>query len=342
MNGNRVLAGVMIAVAAFAVAAVAAGPAPGGAPVTTRAARAANAGPPGPWAPEVLPGKGLAEHDFMYAGESAPLTITIVRGGKVDWTYTHPGKGEISDATRLSNGNIVFAYQFGAAEVTPEKKVIWEYPAPAGREIHTVTPMGKEKVMLIENGDPAKLKVINITTGAVEKEFELAVGNPKQVHPQFRRARVTAAGTFLVSHMDMGKVSEYDGDGKELWTVAVRSPWSAERLKNGNTLIASNSNFVREVNPKGETVWEFRQADTPEIRLFNTQTAYRLANGNTIINNWRGKSGQNVPVQAIEVTPEKKVVWALRSWEEPANLGPSTNIQLLDEPGVPEDGEMQR
>jgi hypothetical protein len=41
-------------------------------------------------------------------------------------------------------------------------------------------------------------------------------------------------------------------------------------------------------------------------------------------------------VQAWEVTPDKKVVWALRSWTDPTNLGPSTTIQLLDEPSAPE------
>jgi hypothetical protein len=44
----------------------------------------------------------------------------------------------------------------------------------------------------------------------------------------------------------------------------------------------------------------------------------------------------------FEVTPEKKVVWALRSWDSPAALGPATVIQLLDEPGVPENGDLQR
>ena len=42
-------------------------------------------------------------------------------------------------------------------------------------------------------------------------------------------------------------------------------------------------------------------------------------------------------IQAIEVTPDKKVVWALSAWTPPADLGPATCIQLLDEPGIPED-----
>jgi hypothetical protein len=44
-------------------------------------------------------------------------------------------------------------------------------------------------------------------------------------------------------------------------------------------------------------------------------------------------------VQLIEVTPDKKVVWALRDWN---TLGPASSTQLLDEPGVPEKGQLQR
>jgi len=34
-------------------------------------------------------------------------------------------------------------------------------------------------------------------------------------------------------------------------------------------------------------------------------------------------------VQAVEFTPDKKIVWVLRSWENP-DLGPATTIQILD------------
>ena len=44
-------------------------------------------------------------------------------------------------------------------------------------------------------------------------------------------------------------------------------------------------------------------------------------------------------VQLIEVTPGKKVVWALRDW---TILGPASSTQLLDEPGVAENGDLQR
>ena len=71
-----------------------------------------------------------------------------------------------------------------------------------------------------------------------------------------------------------------------------------------------------------------------------TQSALRLPNGNTLItvNNetaWRpGMTPDSwAPVQVIEVTPAKKIVWALRDWN---NLGAVTTIQLLDDPRIKE------
>jgi hypothetical protein len=55
--------------------------------------------------PSQLPGKGLAQQDFLYAGESHDRKIFIVREGKIAWSYDDPaGKGEISNAVMLSMG----------------------------------------------------------------------------------------------------------------------------------------------------------------------------------------------------------------------------------------------
>lgn len=295
-----------------------------------------------PTLPAVLPGKGLAEHDFFYAGEAKEEKMFIVRQGKVVWSYTHPGKGEISDAVRLSNGNVLFAHQFGVTEISADKQVVWNFDAPSKTEIHTAQPIGQDRLWFIQNGNPAKCVVVNKVTGKTEKEFVLPVKNPEAPHGHFRHARLTSAGTLLVAHMDLSKVCEYDLDGKELWFVEIPNPWSAVELKNGNILIVSNKKFVREVDRKGETIWEFAPADLPGYQISNLQLATRLPNGNTLVNNWFNQwaanrlTPENGPVQAVEITPEKKVVWALRSWTGETNLGPSTIIQLLDEPGIPE------
>ncbi len=125
--------------------------------------------------------------------------------------------------------------------------------------------------------------------------------------------------------------------------MGAPSAWAAVRLKNGNTLISGNQHgYVREVNSKGETVWEIDKDDLPGITLLTVQEVSRLANGNTLINNWAGSRPlEEWPhtVQLVEVTPAKKVVWALRDW---STLGPASSTQLLDEPGAAEKGQLQR
>jgi hypothetical protein len=292
--------------------------------------------------PRVLPGKGLAQHDFFYAGEAKSQDMYIVRKGKIVWEFHDPaGKGEISDAVLLSNGSVLFAHQFGVTLIDRDKKVLWNYDAPSGTEVHTAQPIGKDKVLYVQNGDPAKLVVVNIVTGKTEREFVLPVKNPKSVHGHFRHVRLTEAGTLLVAHMDLNKIVEYDSTGKEVWSHSPgAATWSAERLKNGNTLI-TGARLVREVNPAGATVWEFTPADVPDYLFNSMQIAKRLPNGNTLINTWFNQwngpvDAATAPVQALEVTPDKKIVWALRAWGNPVDLGPSTTIQLLDTPSVPE------
>lgn len=309
------------------------------------------------YAPAILPGKGLAQHPFLYTGEwdhrKTNQTIFVVRGGKVAWTYDIPIKDadgtleELGDATMLSNGNIVFCRKVGASEITPDKKIIWDMAAPKGTEIHSVQPIGLDRVLVTQNGDPAKLMLINTVSGKTEKELTLPVPQPvKSPHLQFRRVHQTKAGTYLAAHLNDNKVVEYDADGKEIWSFAAKGPWSATRLKNGNTLITSYHSTVLEVNQQGEVVWQFSEQDIPEYKCFIFQEASRLANGNTVICNWCPadiKDPKHWPgsVQVLEVTPAKKVVWALSEWNNP-DLGPASSIQLLDEPGVAEKGDLQR
>ena len=297
------------------------------------------------YSPAILPGRGLAQHPFFYAGEwnhpSPDQTMYVVRDGKVVWSYSIPLKSpagtiqEYSDATLLSDGRVLFAHMTGARLIGADKQTLWSYEAPKGFEVHVAQPLGSDRAMIVQNGNPATMMIFNTATGVKEKEFVLPTGNPAKQHGHFRRARITPAGTLLAAHMDNNKVAEYDMDGKEVWALAVLSPWAAVRLKNGNTLVTSNRGFVREYTPKGDTVWEFTQADVPGIKLFSLQEANRLANGNTVISNWcpngiKDPKAWPGSVQVIEVTPAKQVVWALRAWDEPANLGPATNIQLLD------------
>ncbi len=293
--------------------------------------------------PEVKSGNGLSHLDFFYVGEAKKQNMYIVRNGKVVWSYTHPAEGEISDAVMLSNGNILFAHQFGITEITPQQKVVWNYDAPTGTETHTAVPIGKNRVLFLQNGNPAKLIVMNKKTNTVEKELIMQVGNPNKIHGHFRHARLTKAGTILVAHMDMGRLSEYDSEGNQLFKMDIPGLWSAEELPNGHFLVTSKT-AVREIDRQQNVIWEYALSLSKEdgCSVTSPQTSVRLSNGNTIISNWFNQwngNGQvdinNQPVQAIEVTPDKKVVWVLRQWQSP-DLGPSTIIVPLAQPRTTE------
>jgi uncharacterized protein (DUF362 family) len=104
--------------------------------------------------------------------------------------------------------------------------------------------------------------------------------------------------------------------------------------KTGNLLITGRKGKIQEINRQGQTVWEM---STTDYGVTQPQKTVRLKNGHHIINNWYNEWNKepmdtaNAPVQAIEVDKDGKLVWQLRAWKNP-DLGPSTTIQLLDEP----------
>ena len=284
--------------------------------------------------PSGLPGRGMAQHSMLYIGEGYNKMF-LVDKGKIIWTYSTGPGNEYDDVWMLSNGNVLFTRMQYIAEVTPDKKVIWRYDAPAGTEIHACQPIGRDKVLFIENGLPPHLKVVNIKTNAIEVDHVLPASSatdPHTVHPQFRHVRYTRQGTYLVPFLNMGKVVEYDRNFNEVWSYDVPTPWAAIRLKNGNTLITDEHDVkTLEVTPEKEIVWQITPKDLPsQYDYQNSQTATRLANGNTII---CSRGGSHHGPQLVEITRDKKVVWVLNDW---THFGPASAVQILDDPGIPE------
>lgn len=284
-----------------------------------------------------MPGKGLAQHDFLYAGEAKTRDVYIVRGGKVDWDFHDTSvEGEISDALMASNGNIVMTHQHGVKVVDQNRKTLWAYTAEEKHEIHTAQFIGDDRVIFIQSGTRPRIMVANIKTNKIEREIAIPAGNLNNTHGQLRHARLTSSGTYLVAQMDMKRAVEFDSYGKEVWSLPFPGIWSAKRLDNGNTLITGKTG-VFEYNSKAEVVWSLTPEDLAAYKYTSFQIAQRLPNGNTLLNHWVNQwsaAGTNIdpataPAQLLEVTPDKKVVWALHQWKDP-NLGPSTTVQLLD------------
>ena len=281
------------------------------------------------------PGNGLAQHPMLYVGENYNR-ILLTNEGKVIWTYDTQGGFELDDVWMLSNGNILYSHMRYIEEITPTKQVVWHYVPPGNAEIHTCQPIGLDKVLLGLNAIPMpKLQLLNTKTQTIEWEHDLAEGlntgtNP---HGEMRRMRMTAAGTYLVAFLVKKKVVEYGPDFKILRTITTPQPWSVAPLHNGNTLIMDeNESTCKEFDPQGNLAWSLKKSEimVPGAQLNGgTQSCERLASGNTVV--FIHSSPGNL--QAVEVTKDKNVVWALEDWQ---HLGDATAAQFLDEPGIPE------
>ena len=278
----------------------------------------------------------LSRHNFFYAGQSKQRRMFIMKDGQVAWSYQdHLKRGEISDALLMDDGHILVAHQYGVAEVTQDHQTIWSYAAPEGTEIHTIQPIGQTHVVFVQNGKPAKVVVMEIPSCSIVREFELPINEKGSVHGQFRNARLSSRGTLLVANMALGCIHEFTSDGKEVDRWEGFLPWSVQEMpKTGNLLITGRKGLVQEITRQGKTVW---QLNTTDYGVTQPQKTVRLKNGGHLINNWYNEWSKtpmdtlNAPVQAIEVDKNGKLVWQLRAWKKP-DLGPSTTIQLLEEP----------
>lgn len=278
----------------------------------------------------------LTRHNFFYAGQSKQRRMFIVKNGQIGWNYDDQLKrGEISDAILMADGHILLAHQYGIAEVTQTSETVWSYVAPEGTEIHTIQPIGNTHVVFVQNGIPAKAVVMEIPECRIVREFELPTNEKGSVHGQFRNARLSSRGTLLVANMAMGCIHEFTSNGQEVDRWIGFLPWSVQEMpKTGNLLITGRKGLVQEINRQGQIVWEL---NTTDYGVTQPQKTIRLKNGNHIINNWYNEWNKepmdtaNAPVQAVEIDKDGRLVWRLKAWKNP-DLGPSTTIQLLEEP----------
>ena len=117
-------------------------------------------------------------------------------------------------------------------------------------------------------------------------------------------------GNILVSGWDddhPGFVREYNAAHDIVWRIEdLKWPWKAQRLKNGNTLIAdAGLNRVYEVTTDGTEVWSYDDIGPEVNELFDGLGPIyveRLENGNTLI------SARAVS-KVVEVNKDGTVVW---------------------------------
>lgn len=262
-------------------------------------------------------------HTFLAHAPIQGKVYKIAPNGDVAGEYNIGTKGE--DSWLLPNARLLGSHNGGVRELDMSTGAItWEYKAGAGVEVHSCQPLLDGRVLICECGSK-RLFEINRDL-SIAHEIKLESNQP--AHRQFRLARKTEAGTYLVAYGSDAIVRELDADGKTLKSFVVppkKNPGvnGGFRLPNGNTLVTAGYGAeVYEFDRDAKIIWTLAESDLPAgFQLHYMGTAQRLPNGNTVLSNFQG-----LP-DVLEITPEKKVVWQYHN----EKIGPVSACMVVDE-----------
>lgn len=243
------------------------------------------------------------QHTFLCSDIGASSVFIVAEKGEILWEYP---VSQCTDAWMLDNGNILMSFndkKGGVREVSPEKKIVWEYKTSS--EVWGCQRLTNGNTLVAECS--AKRLTEVDSKGHIIKIIPINyTGSP---HMGFRHARRLANGNYLVALLTDKAVREYSSSGKMIREIKVPGmAFSAIRLANGNTVI-SYRNGVIEVDSNDKEVWHLTQKDIPDVKLYWVNSVLRLSNGNTVVGNWFMHKQHTDSTPFFEVTPEKKVVW---------------------------------
>ncbi len=251
------------------------------------------------------------KHSFFVAGPQ--FTGIIGEENQIIWDSKKTGA---RDGYVLKNGHILICWADKVREYDKVKNIIFEYTrAEKSMELGTAVRLGNGNTMITESGTSPRIIEVN-TKGEVAKSTPL-LPETENVHMQTRMARKLKNGNYLVPHLLAFGVKEYTPEGKVIKTFktdkeelggreAENWPFTAIRLKNGNTLVTlTHGNKVVELDATGSVVWKVTNSDLDGDPLVDPCGAQRLPNGNTVIASYGAKTG----VKIIEINRDKIVQW---------------------------------
>lgn len=263
--------------------------------------------------PLVLLGQNTSEirHSFFIAGPQ--FTGIIGEGGEELWDAKKPGA---RDGYVLTNGNILICWADEVREYDTDKKIIFKYTrTKETMELGTAVRLSNGNTMITESGDLPRIVEVD-KKGKVVKSVPL-VPETENVHMQTRMARKLGNGNYLVPHLLAFAVKEYQANGEvvnvfrtDLEDLGGREaenwPFTAIRLKNGNTLVTlTHGNKIVELDKDRKVVWKVTNTDLEGDPLVDPCGAQRLDNGNTVIASYGAKEG----IKLLELDTNKNVVW---------------------------------
>lgn len=250
-------------------------------------------------------------HSFFIAGPT--LTGIIGEDHQIIWQADKPAA---RDGYILDNGNMLICWSDSVKEFNRKNELVFSYKLDwQNKELGTAQRLDNGNTLVTELGDKPRLLELD-KQGNIKIEVPL-LPETNNAHMQTRMARKLQNGNYLVPHLLAFKVKEYTPTGEVVNVLATdlpelggreakNWPFTAIRLKNGNTLInLTNGNKTIEMDSSGKVVWKISNEDV-EGKPFNDPCgAQRLANGDTVIASYGAKQGTKL----FQVTRDKKIVW---------------------------------
>lgn len=252
------------------------------------------------------------KHSMFIAGPQ--FTGVLGEEGQVIWDSKKPSA---RDGYVLKNGNILICWADEVREYNKKKDIIFSYKkSEKSMELGTAVRLKNGNTMITQSGKKPEILEVN-KKGVIVKRVPLQP-ETDNIHMQTRMARKQKNGNYLVPHLLAFAVKEYEADGNIVSTFktdldelggrkAENWPFTAIRLKNGNTLVTlTHGNKVVELDAEGNVVWKITNDDLEGNPLVDPCGAQRLPNGNTVITSYGARGGLKI----LEVTRHKKMVWS--------------------------------
>jgi len=236
--------------------------------------------------------------------------VFVMKDNKIVWQHKAP---ESNDIWMLPNGNILFTVGKGVLEMTQQNDTVFYYPTQSKVFACQRLPNGNTFIGECNKGC---LLEVSPEGKVVKKTSILPEGKTEAGFGFMRNARQLDNGNYLVAHYGSQQVKEYDGQGKEVWSVNVPGgPHSIVRLPNGNTLVSvadkTKNPRIVELDKEGRCVWEFSNKDIPGEPLKFLGGMQVFPNGNILFTNWTGHEKPADKIHLFLITKEKEVLYTL-------------------------------
>lgn len=200
---------------------------------------------------------GLPDGHRLVASYGSNAVFEFDETGNIVWQKRGLPSGPTS-IQRLPNGNtlVACADSENVFEFRPDGELAWRAETKGRPFDAQRLPDGKTLVTLIAANRVAEI-------GPDGKEIWQIGG---YTNPQ--GAQRLENGNTLVSDHGSKRAAEYDRSGKLVWSnERPEAVFDAQRLSSGNTLITDKKG-VREVDPAGTVLWEFKQEGICRARRY--------------------------------------------------------------------------